>query len=139
MDPALAGLAGAVATALVDAMATDFWATARTRLARIVGRGAPAAEAELSRELEESAIRVSRSSPPDRALAAEQARWAAQLTTFLAEHVEATAELRDYVEHVREALPGATITQVVQNVTTGRNSFVAGRDQHISLTMDDDG
>ena len=140
MDPALAGLAGAVAAALVDAMTTDFWATARTRLARIVGRGAHTAEADLTRELEESAGRVSRSSPPEQAaMAAEQARWAALLTAFLAEHLDASAELQDFVLHIREALPDADTVHVVQNITAGRNTFIAGRDQHISLALDDDG
>jgi hypothetical protein len=137
MDPALAGLAGAVAAALEEAMTTDFWGTARARLARIVGRGAQAAESDLARELEESAGRVGRSSPPERAvLAAEQARWTALLTAFLAEHMDASAELQDFVRHVREALPDADTVHVVQNITTGRNAFIAGRDQHISLTLD---
>lgn len=140
MDPALAGLAGAVAAALVEAMTTDFWSSARTRLARIVGRGAQAAETDLSRELEESAGRVSRQTPPQQAtMAAEQARWTAMLTAFLAEHVDASAELRDFVGQVRASLPDADTAHVVQNITTGRNAFIAGRDQHISLTLDDDG
>ena len=140
MDPALAGLAGAVAAALVEAMTTDCWGTARTRLAQIVGRGARSAESELTRELEESAGRVARSRPPERdAVAAEQARWTALLTAFLAEHTDASAELQDFVQHVRELLPDADGVNVVQNITTGRNAFIAGRDQHISLTLDDDG
>ncbi|MFG1851780.1 hypothetical protein ACGFJT_08070 [Actinomadura geliboluensis] len=140
MDPALAGLAGAVAAALVEAMTTDFWGTARSRLARIVGRGAHTAESDLTRELEESAGRVSRSSPPERAaMAAEQARWTALLTAFLAEHMDASTELQDFVRHVRESLPDTDAIHVIQNITTGRNAFIAGRDQHISLTLDDDG
>ncbi|MFA1538271.1 hypothetical protein [Actinomadura monticuli] len=140
MDPALAGLAGAVAAALVEAMTTDFWGTTRTRLARIVGRGAHAAESDLTRELEESAGRVGRSSPPDQAaVAAEQARWTALLTAFLAEHMDASTELQDLLRHVREVVPDAGAVHVVQNITTGRNAFIAGRDQHISLISDDDG
>ncbi|GAA1864763.1 hypothetical protein [Actinomadura bangladeshensis] len=140
MDPALAGLAGAVAAALVDAMTTDFWGTARTRLARIVGRGAQTAESDLTRELEESAGRVGRTSPPDQAaMGAEQARWTALLTAFLAEHMDASAELQGFVRHVREALPDADTVHIVQNITTGRDAFIAGRDQHISLSLDDDG
>ncbi|MCP9949863.1 hypothetical protein [Actinomadura madurae] len=137
MDPALAGLAGAVGAALVEAMATDFWGTARTRLARIIGRGAPAAEADLTRELEESAGRLGRQSPPERtALEAEQARWTALLTAFLVEHVEASAELQDFVAQVRRALADTDTVHVVQNITANRNAFIAGRDQHISIPQD---
>jgi hypothetical protein len=140
MDPALAGLAGAVAAALVEAMTTDFWSSTRTRLTRIVGRGAQPAETDLSRELEESAGRVSRQTPQQQAvMAAEQARWTAMLTAFLAEHVDASAELRDFIGQVRASLPDTDTVHVVQNITTGRTAFIAGRDQHISLTLDDDG
>ncbi|MEU8799531.1 hypothetical protein [Spirillospora sp. NPDC048819] len=140
MDPALAGLAGAAGAALVEAMTTDVWGTARARLARIIGRGVQATESDLARELEESAGRVSRLSPPEQAaVAAEQARWTALLTAFLAEHVEASAELGDFVSHVRESLADTGTVQVVQNITTGRNAFIAGRDQHISMSLDDDG
>jgi hypothetical protein len=143
MDPALAGLAGAVGAALMEAMATDFWGTARTRLARIIGRGAHAAEEALARELEESATRLGRQSPPERtALEAEQARWTALLAAFLVDHAEASAELQDFVAQVRRALADTDTVHVVQNITAQRNAFTAGRDQHISLSqdpMDDDG
>lgn len=140
MDPALAGLAGAAGAALVEAMTTDIWGTARARLARIIGRGEQAAESDLARELDESAGRVSRLSPPEQAaVAAEQARWTALLTTFLAEHVDASAEIGDFVSHVRESLADTGTVQVVQNISTGRNAFIAGRDQRISMSLDDDG
>lgn len=140
MDPALAGLAGAAGTALVQAMTTDFWGTAKTRFARIVGRGARAAEQNLTRELEESAHRLSRQSPPGRAaVAAEQERWTALLTAFLAEHVEASAELRDFVGQMRRSLADADGACVVQNITAGGNTFIAGRNLHISMPVDDDG
>ncbi|MFI0370829.1 hypothetical protein ACH35V_23410 [Actinomadura sp. 1N219] len=140
MDPALAGLAGAAGTALVEAMATDFWKTAKRRLTRIVSRGAPAAEEDLTRRLEESASRLGRQSPPEQTvMAAEQAEWTALLTAFLARHVEAAAELQDFVVQVRASLPDQEPVHVVQHITAERNAFIAGRDQHISLSLDDDG
>ena len=140
MDPGLAGLAGAAGAALVEAMTTDVWGSARARLARIVGRGARTAESDLARELAESAGRVSRLSPPERAtMLAEQARWTALLAAFLTEHAEASADVRALVDYIRESLTDTDPVQVVQNITTGRNSFIAGRDQHISMSLDDNG
>jgi hypothetical protein len=140
MDPGLAGLAGAAGAALVEAMTTDVWGTARARLARIVGRGVPTTESDLARELEESAGRVSRLSPPEQAaMAAERAKWTALLTAFLTEHAEASADVRAFVGYIRESLADPGSVQVVQNITTGRNSFIAGRDQHISMSLDDNG
>ncbi|WP_067806831.1 hypothetical protein [Actinomadura formosensis] len=140
MDPALAGLAGAAGAALVEAMATDFWGTVRARFTRIVGRGAHPAEEGLSRRLEESASRLGRLSPPERtAVAAEQERWTAILMAFLVEHAEASAELRDFVVQVRRSLAEVETAPVVQNITAGRNAYIAGRDQHISTPLDGDG
>ena len=143
MDPALAGLAGAAGAALVEAMTTDVWGTFRAHILRIVGRGAPADEGELARELEESASRLTRRPPPERAtLEAEQARWAALLAVFLVEHAEASAELQEFVTQVRRSLANADTGRVVQNIRVDRNAFIAGRDQHFSMPVepwDDDG
>lgn len=138
MDPALAGLAGAAGAAVVEAMATDFWSTARARLARIVGRAGRTAEEQLDRELDESAQRLSRPHSQGGAAAAEQERWTALLAVFLAEHREFSAELQDFVGEVRRSLGDAGSAPVVQNVTAGRNAFIAGRDQHITRPADDD-
>ncbi|MES9537616.1 hypothetical protein [Actinomadura sp. NPDC000600] len=143
MDPALAGLAGAAGAALVEAMTTDVWATFRTRILQIIGRGARAADEGLVRELEESAGRLTRRPPPEQAmLEAEQARWTALLAVFLAEHAEASAELQEFVTRVRRSRADTRTGHVVQNVRADRNAFIAGRDQHISMAMeplDDDG
>ncbi|MGI5420352.1 hypothetical protein [Actinomadura luteofluorescens] len=143
MDPALAGLAGAAGAALVEAMTTDVWGTFRVRILRIVGRGAPAAEEELARELENSASRLSRRPPPERAaLESERARWTALLAVFLVEHTEASAELQEFVSQVRRSLADAGTDRVVQNIRVDRNAFIAGRDQHFSMPVepwDDDG
>jgi len=140
MDPALAGLAGAAGAALIEAMTTDLWGTTKARLARIVGRSTPTTEESVARELEESAQRLNRSSPPDPAdLEAEQERWTVLLAAFLVEHVEATTELQKFLHEVRRSLDASDAGDVVQNITVGRNAFIAGRDQHISMPMDDDG
>ncbi|WP_433334741.1 hypothetical protein [Spirillospora sp. CA-294931] len=139
MDPALAGLAGAAGAALVQAMATDFWGSTRTRFARIVGRGTPVIEEDLTRELEESAGRLNRDPfPRPTALAAEQEIWTALLTAFLAEHAEAAPELRDFETRLRRSLASEDAVQVVQNVQAGRDVFIAGGDQHFSLPVTDD-
>lgn len=139
MDPGLAGLAGAAGAALVQAMATDFWDSARARFARIVGRGGPSTEEALSRELEESARRLNRDERPHPAVfAAERERWTALLAAFLTEHAEIASEMQDFEAHLRRTLDSAGATGVVQNVRAGRNAFIAGRDQHISMPANDD-
>ncbi len=110
--------------ALVEAMTTDVWGTARARLARIVGRGVQATESDLARELEESAGRVVGCLPG------------------AGGHGGGTGEVdgsADGLPHrargsirgrprLRRLHPGVTggpgSVQVVQNITTGRNSFI---------------
>jgi CO/xanthine dehydrogenase Mo-binding subunit len=134
MDPALAGLAGAAGAALVQAMATDFWSTARLRFTRMVGRAPDAAEGELAGELDESARRVALEVRPEAAVQAERERWTAGLARFLTEHPEAAAEAREFVESVRRGVSA----DGSQNVSAGRDAFIAGRDQHISFRAGDD-
>ncbi|MFI0355148.1 hypothetical protein [Actinomadura sp. 9N407] len=134
MDPALAGLAGAAGAALVQAMATDFWSTARVRFARMVGRAPDAVPEELVGELEESARRVTGEVHPEVAVQAERERWTAVLVRFLVEHPEAAAEAQEFVHSVQRGVN----TEGSQNVSAGRDAFISGRDQHISFRAGDD-
>ncbi len=138
MDPALVTLAGAAGTALVQAMTRDSWEAVKTRFSAIFSRHAEVDPAELERELEASEQRLrSPSGPLEPAVEDERRRWATLLAAFLAQHAEAAPELRDFVHDVRQ-LAARDSFNVVQQITAGRDSYTAGRDQHLFPGVDDD-
>ncbi|MDH2429120.1 hypothetical protein [Sphaerisporangium sp. TRM90804] len=143
MDPALAGLAGAAGAALVQAMTKDTWEATKARLAALFRRYGGDDAADMSHQLEATEQRLDGSpTPPEQAVAEERERWTALLAAFLARHAEAAHDLQDAVHDLREALgeppPSPEPYTVVQQVTAGRDTFTAGRDQHLTITPDDD-
>ncbi|MEV7964442.1 hypothetical protein AB0O34_00450 [Sphaerisporangium sp. NPDC088356] len=138
MDPALVTLAGAAGTALVQAMTRDTWESVKARFSTIFSRHGEDDQAELARELDVTEQRLrSPSGALEPAVDDERRRWAALLAAFLAQHGEAAPELREFVHDVRQ-LAARDSFNVVQQITAGRDSYTAGRDQHVFPVVDDD-
>ncbi|WP_214412233.1 hypothetical protein [Sphaerisporangium fuscum] len=136
MDPALAGLAAAAGTALVQAMARDSWETAKAKLSAIFNRHRRDDESLLIEELDAADERLrSPEEPSGNVPADELRRWAGLLADFLAEHREAAPELREFVREVRQ-LAARDSFSVVQEITAGRDAYAAGRDQHVFQNVD---
>src|SRR5690348_9857144 len=89
MDPVLIGVAAAAGSALVQAMTSDVWTTAKQRLVGIVARDGERHGDDVARDLDVTATRLrGQSPPPPEVIAAERERWVGILERFLAEHAE---------------------------------------------------
>ncbi len=138
MDPALAGLAGAAAAALVQAMTRDTWEATKARLAKIFSRHGADGEPDLALELDTTERRLCESPGPLEPIVAEEGRrWAALFAAFLAEHREAAPELQDLLRDARQ-LTARDSSTVAQRVTAGRDAYTAGRDLRVFSRVDDD-
>ncbi|MEU6976854.1 hypothetical protein [Streptomyces sp. NPDC046371] len=97
-------LAGAGATALIGAMATDLWQGARGGAVRLFGRGGEARGSAIGAQLDEDAALVGRADPDgdaDEIRAELLPVWRRRLILLLEEHPEYEADLRALVESVR--------------------------------------
>lgn len=138
MDPVLTSLAGAAGVALIQAMTGDAWSAVKERFSGILRAYRGGRELEMRRELDASAGRVrAQSDPSGSVVSDEQARWAALLTAFLLEHREATAELQEFVAELQRRTEHPAPPGVTQHVKAGRDAYIAGRDQYISLHEDE--
>jgi hypothetical protein len=138
MDPVLLGLAGAAGAALIQAMTTDAWSSTRRHFLRIIGRCNSGERDALHEELDASAIKLRQEASPEAANSTEQARWTKFLEDFLAEHRDAAVDLRIFVAETRRLLASEAQSSVIQNLTAGRDAYIAGRDQHIIRSVGDD-
>ncbi|RKE23411.1 hypothetical protein [Streptomyces sp. TLI_171] len=103
----LTALAGAGASALIGAMATDLWQGARGGVVRLFGRGGEARGEAIGAQLDEDAVLIARAEPAD----ADGIRadllpvWRRRLLLLLEEHPDSEDELRDLVARVQDGLP----------------------------------
>lgn len=99
LSEALAALAAAGGTALVSAMATDGWTSAKQGFARLLGRGQPeqqeVAERRLERSRQELAVRSG--TELEQARIEQEAAWRLRLSDLLEDDPAAEAELRALV------------------------------------------
>ncbi|MFD0346428.1 hypothetical protein RMN57_07880 [Kitasatospora sp. CM 4170] len=109
---ALTALAAAGGAGIVQAAGTDVWTEVRNRVARLLGRGRPAAEQAALERLDRTGAALEAAAPEERALVAErqEASWQTRLEDFLegldpAEQAEAGARLRELLERVGAAAP----------------------------------
>ncbi len=118
LSEALSVLASAGGTAMVGAMATDAWHTARTRFVRLLGQGEQALERVESERLDRAAADTIHLPDEDRgaALQSLQRRWTSQLELLLEEHPAAADELRSLVEELAARQPQPQQTWVQNNV-----------------------
>ncbi|MEU3065109.1 hypothetical protein [Streptomyces subrutilus] len=103
----LAALAGAGATALIGAMATDVWQGARGGVVRLFGRGGEERASTIGAQLDEDAVLVGRTDPD----AADEVRaellpvWRRRLLLLLEEDPGSEGGLRELVAQVQGGLP----------------------------------
>ncbi|MEU9300972.1 hypothetical protein [Streptomyces sp. NPDC048269] len=115
-------LAGAGATALIGAMATDMWQGARSGAVRLFGRGGEARGNAIGAQLDDDAVLVVRAEPggADEIREELQPVWRRRLLLLLEEHPDSEAELRELVERVQSGLPAER--QVCVQSNTARDN-----------------
>ncbi|MEV3987580.1 hypothetical protein AB0J57_01590 [Streptomyces sp. NPDC049837] len=118
----LMALAGAGATALIGAMATDAWQGARGGIVRLFGRDDENRGAVVAAQLDEDAVLVGRTDPAEEDRVREELVpvWRRRLVVLLEEHPDAEEDLRGLVERVRGGLPDERRVWVQTN--TARDS-----------------
>jgi len=121
LPEALAAVATAGGTAVVQAMAEDGWQTAKAGLARVFGRGDPGRGVAAEERLERS--RAQLASVGERELeearAAQAGVWQARLADLLEEHPEVEGELRAWVSDVQVQSVTAVSTGWVEQSVVG--------------------
>lgn len=122
MEPELAALATAGATALVQQMATDGWAAARRRMAAFLARHRGTNDEEaLAGELEASRadLAAAREEGDESGAAGVAAAWRLRLRRLLSEDPAAAAELRALLDEVAPEQERATVGEVHNTVNGG--------------------
>jgi hypothetical protein len=114
LTEALAALAAAGGTALVGAMATDAWQTARSGVAKLFGRGGAGRRTAIEAQLDGNAVLVERASDRDEARRALVPLWQMELHRLLEDRPEVESELRNLLAHVQNALPAEQRRWVLQ-------------------------
>ncbi|MFF1375012.1 hypothetical protein [Streptomyces sp. NPDC058308] len=131
---AMAGLAAAGGAALVGAMATDAWETARARFLPLFARDAGPADTE-DRLTAQAAV-VERAAQGDRAAAraALLPVWQLQLADLLQQHPDAAQALRQAIDGVRSELPDAQGPQAAApfEVHAGRDAYTSAHDMTVT-------
>ncbi|MER7775802.1 hypothetical protein ABTZ21_12415 [Streptomyces sp. NPDC096191] len=130
LTEALAALAASGGTALVGAMATDAWQTARDRTARLFGRQGAQRQTAIEAQLDGNVILVERADDPDLARQALVPLWQMELNRLLEEHPGSEAELQELIAHVRDDLPAPQQRWVQNNIArdNSRQFAVQGGD-----------
>jgi len=117
-------LAAAGGTTLVAAVATDTWTQAKTRFARLFGRGDARREDLAAGRLEATATEITAAADPQAARAAHLAIWTSRLADLLEEDPDAADELRTATAEVTAALPAAAQTWI--QVTRSGAAYATG-------------
>lgn len=116
------------ATAIVSAMATDVWSSARDRAVALFRHHSPERQAELETRLETNADQVQRAGDVERARGDVVGSWRLELGDLLTSHPDAADDLAALSDQVRAVLPAAS-QQWVQN-NTARDHGVVNTVQH---------
>lgn len=125
LEQALASLALSGATAVVAAMATDAWQTARTGAVRLLGRGEPPRQTVVETQLDADAALVVTGPDSDSARQELIPVWTRRLSAFLRENPTAAGELQALLDEIRPTLP-PTGQHWVQNVTAHGHGTALG-------------
>ncbi|MCG6495395.1 hypothetical protein MCM47_13870 [Kitasatospora sp. A2-31] len=128
---ALTALAAAGGAGIVQAAGTDVWTEVRGRVARLLGRGRPAAEQAALERLDRTGAALAAAAPEERAQVAErqEASWQTRLEDFLeglgpAEQAEAGARLRELLDQVAAAAPAAVRIEASHSGVTAGGDVV---------------
>jgi hypothetical protein len=129
MLEALIALAALAGNTVVAAATTDAWEAARSKFARLLGRGDPDKRKAAERRLAETRDQLANVAGADleRVSAVLEAQWVTRLTDLLEDDPGAEAELRAVVEEIRAQLPAGT-------VAAADHAVAAGRDVNIQAT-----
>ncbi|MGY0487183.1 hypothetical protein [Streptomyces sp. WG-D5] len=122
MDPELAALATAGATALVQQMTADAWTRVRDGVARVLGRGRGGEEGAVVEELDAAReeLLAAREAGDEETAADVTAEWRSRMRRTLAAHPEQADELRRILDELGDGgAAGPTVTYHVQNTITG--------------------
>jgi hypothetical protein len=122
---ALTALAAAGSTALVGAIATDAWETARNAMARLFRRDGDQRQAAIEVQLDGNVVLVERANDPDQIRQLLAQLWQLELTRLLEEYPDVESELRDIIARVQDTLP-AEQKQWIQNNIAGGGGVVYG-------------
>ncbi|EPJ40265.1 hypothetical protein STAFG_2696 [Streptomyces afghaniensis 772] len=123
MDPeALNDLVQTGSAAIVAAMVTDAWQTARVRTVRLFQRGGRDPQ-EIEAQLDRSVARVTREGT-EAAREGQVTRWRDDLEDLLSEYPDAADDLRALVREVKARLPQVQ-QQWVQNITASAPGSIA--------------
>jgi hypothetical protein len=124
-------LAAQAAQTVVAAASTDVWGSAKSGLARLLGRGDEKRAALAEGRLEEARVQLATASGPeaDQARARVEAAWQTRLVDLLEEYPDAAADLRALMEQLQAALPAATVAS-----SAAGHSVAAGGDVRITAS-----
>jgi hypothetical protein len=153
LSEALAALAAAGGTALVSAMTTDAWTSAKQRFAQLLGRGQSKQQEVVERRLERSRQELvgATGGELERARVEQEAAWRLRLSDLLEDDPAAEAELRVLVATFGASASGersisiggdnsgiassgdnATNVQMRAEATGSGRVYQAGRDQTVN-------
>jgi glycogen debranching enzyme len=124
---ALMALATVAGNTVVTAAVTDAWEAARTRFARLLGRGDPDRTKAIERRLEDTREQLTEATGADleRTRAALKAQWVTRLADLLEDDPGVVADLRTVVQQIQAQLPA-------EMVSAADHAVAAGRDVNIS-------
>ncbi|MEW9553217.1 hypothetical protein [Nonomuraea sp. NPDC050783] len=109
MDVEVLALAGAAAEALLQAMVSDGWASARARIARVLGGGDPERVPAEEAELERSGQALRERELPASVLAGH---WQGRIAELLARQPERAGEITGLLRDLRESATGPASVRV---------------------------
>ena len=119
-------------TALVTAMVRDSWDTVKAAFLRSIGRTQD--PKSLEQDLDQTRQRILDADAADPEVATKAADWIRWIQTYAAQDPACEQSVRDFLTTVeatdRTLLSFGGAGSI--SITSGRDSFVAGRDQHIS-------
>jgi len=123
-------LASIGGVAIVQAMATDAWITARSKVAGLLCRGNGEHSARVLAELDSSRETIVQR-PSDQNEQREVLLWTARLRDLLLEAPESVAFLEELIDSIAPAKNESTTTTATQHISVGRDAYIAGRDLHL--------
>lgn len=134
MDPELIALAAAGGTAIVEAMATDAWSMAKSKIIGFFQSRQVEADDTLDR-IDDRRDMIRRTGNDEKASLqlwkAERHRWSGTLERVLNAEPGSRKELEDLVAELTALHKAAGPMVARQRVSANRDAYVAGRDQHI--------
>lgn len=104
LNEVLGALAATGGTAVVGAMATDAWQTARDGVGRLFRKAGAERQTVIQAQLDSNATLVEQAADPDQARTALVGLWQMELARFLKEHPDAESDLRILVGEVQGRL-----------------------------------